>query len=150
MAALVSGAPWLMPVDDHVAAALRRLAARCPHPLLRRRLTDAVSCRRSFAGRLTELTRKEADRIEAGFEAIIGLSRRLDAAGAPQLAGGPLGRLVADLSRAEVAIGRRSALSDQADPLATAELEQVVDGIEAEAAALAEVARLDGHRYVRQ
>jgi hypothetical protein len=140
VAGLLCGSPWLVPVDDHVAAELRRLGRRCSHPLARARLADAVELRRRIAARLKELPRGEARRIEQAFAVILRLCRQLPDASSAAAVGSPVGRLVADLWRAEHALGRRTVLSSDADPAATAELERVVDGIEAEAAALAEVA----------
>jgi len=150
IAALVSALPWLFPVDDHMTARLHEAARACAHPLTREQLLHAVDCRRRLVERLSELPRQEAARIEAAFEAILVSSRRLAGSATPHLTSNLFGRLLVDLARADLAIERRSVMADEPDVHASAELEHLVDGIEAETSALVELSRLDEPVDVRQ
>lgn len=140
VAALLAAAPALVPVDAPEAAALRRLARRCPVGWTRGRLLDGAELLRRLAPLAERLPRDEARRLAEATSALVGLAARVVVV---QPGAGPnphIARLLTALDRVCRAAALRDAGVGQATDEAVADLTRLVAGLEAEAAATAEVA----------
>lgn len=142
VAALIASIPLLLPVDDHLTSVLRGLARR-GSGTLRWRLERAASLRRRMGEQQVSLPRAEVEQLDKAFHSLIKLAQvRLEAsASTAEVLDESIADHLAALERGLSAIDRRTAFKTGLENQSAGDLEREVDEIEAEAMALAEVAR---------
>ncbi len=142
VASLIASTPLLFPVDDHLTSVLRGLARRAAGTL-RWRLERAASLRRRMCEQKGTLPKAEAERLDTAFRSLIRLAQvRLESsASTAEVLDESIAEHLPALERGLSAIDRRTAFKTGLENGSAEELEREAEEIEAEAMALAEVAR---------
>lgn len=146
VAALLASAPWLLPVDDNLARALRAMAAR-NRGTTRWRLERAAALRREVEERRHELPSKEMKRIDEAFKNLVRLGRvraRANDADASVL-DDTIAEHLSALEEGLRAIKVRETVIASVRRDAAHELRQESMGIEAEAEALSDSSAVPPH-----